>query len=205
MADQLRTTFSEIADAIRTKSGTTEPISARNFASSILNLNAGGSKITVYTLIPPCTAVPVDSETMIENIYFNTSLSEAEVISIIDNAFASVPGWLEEIGPMTQVFMNESETTMIMVGIMNGLYVIQGFANNPKPNELEAILFVGGPNASAVGLELGFTGWNPNFSGSLFINETNAYVATMSANMGKLEQFQQVNEALKELISSTPF
>lgn len=42
MADQLRTTFSEIADAIRTKSGTTEPISARNFASSILSLNVGG-------------------------------------------------------------------------------------------------------------------------------------------------------------------
>ena len=43
MADQLRTTFSEIADAIRTKSGTTEPISARNFANSILNLQSGGA------------------------------------------------------------------------------------------------------------------------------------------------------------------
>lgn len=202
MADQLRTTFSEIADAIRTQSGTTEPISARNFASSILSLNAGGSKITVYTLIPPFTAVPIDSTTMIENIYFNTSLSEAEVISIIDNAFASVPGWLEEMGPMAYVFMNESETTMIMIGIINGSYLIQGIANNLDPDPLEAALFIGGPNASAMGF--GFSGWNPNFNGSLFINETNAYVATMSANMGKLEQFQQVNEALKELISSTP-
>ena len=156
MADQLRTTFSEIADAIRTKSGTTEPISARNFASSILNLSAGGSKITVYTLIPPCTAVPIDSTTMIENIYFNTSLSEAEVISIIDNAFASVPGWLEDMGSMTYVFMNDSQETMIIVGIISGMYLIQGVANNPEPQVSEAILFIGGPDASAIGL--GFTG-----------------------------------------------
>lgn len=205
MADQLRTTFSEIADAIRTKSGSSEPISARNFASSILNLNAGagGSKITVYTLIPPCTAVPIDSTTMIENIYFNMSLSEAEVISIIDNAFASIPGWLENMGPMAYVFMNESNKTMVIVGIHSGMYIIQGFANNPEPEASDAALFIGGPNASAMGL--GFTGWNPNFNGELPINETNAYIETMSAQMGKLEDFRQMHEALKELISSTPF
>ena len=203
MADQLRTTFSEIADAIRTKSGTTEPISARNFASSILNLNAGGSKITVYTLIPPCTAVPIDSETMIENIYFNTNLSEAEVISIIDNAFASVSGWVDNMGPMTYVFMNGTFTTTVIVGINEGVYIIQGFANNPEPNELEALLFVGGPNASAIGL--GFTGWNPSFNGSLAINETNTLVETQFSSMGMLDDAKQLHEALKELISSTPF
>ena len=203
MADQLRTTFSEIADAIRTKSGTTEPISARNFASSILNLSAGGSKITVYTLIPPCTAVPIDSTTMIENIYFNTSLSEAEVISIIDNAFASVLGWLEEMGPFTYVFMNETNDKMIMVMVNEGMYGVQAFSGAEPESPEEAIVFISGPGASELGVS--FTGWNPNFNGELPINETNAFVEMMSTRMGKLEQFKQINEALKELISSTPF
>lgn len=203
MADQLRTTFSEIADAIRTKSGTTEPISARNFASSILSLNAGGSKITVYTLIPPCTAVPIDSTTMIENIYFNTSLSEAEVGSLMDNAFASVPGWLEEMGPSTCVFMNENNDKAVMLEGGEGNYIIQALSGAKPEGPEDAIVFISGPLASEMGVS--FTGWNPNFSGELPINETNAFVEMMSAQMGKLEQFKQMNEALKELISSTPF
>lgn len=161
------------------------------------------SGVTIYTLIPPCTAVPIDSTTMIENIYFNTSLSEAEVISIMDNAFASVPGWVENMGSMTYVFMNESNETMVLVGINSGMYIIQGFANNPEPQELEAILFIGGPNASAIGL--GFTGWNPSFNGSLAINDTNAVIEMHFSEMNMLDDAKQLNEALKELISSTPF
>lgn len=163
--------------------------------------SSGG--VTIYTLIPPCTAVPIDSTTMIENIYFNTNLSETEVNSIIGNAFASIPGWLENMGSMTYVFMNESNETMVLVGINNGLYIVQGVANNPDPDPSEVILFIGGANASAAGL--GFTGWNPNFNGELSINETNAYAEMMFSNMNILNDAKQLNEALKELISSTPF
>jgi hypothetical protein len=161
------------------------------------------SGVTIYTLIPPCTAVPIDSTTMIENIYFNTSLSEAEVVSIIDNAFASIPGWLDNMGSMTYVFMNESNETMIIVGINSGMYIIQGVANNPDPQPEEAILFIGGPNANATGL--GFTGWNPSFNGSLAINETNTVIEMHFSEMNMLNDAKQMNEALKELISSTPF
>lgn len=190
MSTELRNTFQEIANAIRTKSGTTEPISARNFASSILSLNAGagagGSKITVYTLIPECTAVPIDSTTIIENIYFNTSLSEEEVISLIDNAFASVPDWPEELGPMTYVFMSETtdKWMMVMVMVQEGMYFIQAFNKEPTTEEEEeaAVVFIGGPNASEMGAP--FTGWNPNFSGELALNETNAYVEMIVSEQG---------------------
>lgn len=161
------------------------------------------SGVTIYTLIPPCTAVPIDSTTMIENIYFNTSLSEAEVISIIENSFASVPGWLDEMGPFTYVFMNETNDKVVMLQSNAAMSVIQAFSGAEPESPEEAIVFISGPGTSELGLS--FTGWNPNFNGALPINETNAYVEMMSTQMGKLEQFKQINEALKELISSTPF
>lgn len=163
------------------------------------------SGVTIYTLIPPCTAVPIDSTTMIENIYFNTSLSEAEVISIIDNAFASVPGWAENMGLMTYVFMNQTNDKAIMLQGAEGNYIIQAFTKEPASEEegLAAIAFISGPIADSVGVS--FTGWNPSFSGELPINETNAFCEMQFSNMNILNDAKQLNEALKELISSTPF
>jgi hypothetical protein len=140
---------------------------------------------------------------MIENIYFNTNLSEAEVISMIDNAFASVPGWLDEMGPFTYMFMNETNDKMIMVMANEGIYGIQAFSGTEPEGPEDAIVFISGPGASEAGVS--FTGWNPNFNGELPINETNSFVEMMASQRGKLDQFKQLNEALKELISSTPF
>ena len=49
----LNSYLTNIADAIREKKGTTEPINASNFASEILSIQGGGSLNVAYSLTPP--------------------------------------------------------------------------------------------------------------------------------------------------------
>ena len=49
----LESYLTTIADAIREKKGTTEPINASNFASEILSIQGGGSLNVAYSLTPP--------------------------------------------------------------------------------------------------------------------------------------------------------
>lgn len=49
----LKSYLKTIADAIRQKKGTTEPIKAKNFASEILSIQGGGSLNVAYSLTPP--------------------------------------------------------------------------------------------------------------------------------------------------------
>ena len=49
----LESYLTTIADAIREKKGTTEPIKAKNFASEILSIQGGGSLNVAYSLTPP--------------------------------------------------------------------------------------------------------------------------------------------------------
>lgn len=49
----LQSYLTTIADAIRVKKGTTEPINASNFASEILSIQGGGSLNVAYSLTPP--------------------------------------------------------------------------------------------------------------------------------------------------------
>ena len=49
----LKSYLTTIADAIREKKGTTEPINASNFASEILSIQGGGSLNVAYSLTPP--------------------------------------------------------------------------------------------------------------------------------------------------------
>ena len=49
----LKSYLTTIADAIREKKGTTEPINASNFASEILSIQGGGSLNLAYGLTPP--------------------------------------------------------------------------------------------------------------------------------------------------------
>lgn len=49
----LKSYLTTIADAIRQKKGTTEPINASNFASEILSIQGGGSLNVAYSLTPP--------------------------------------------------------------------------------------------------------------------------------------------------------
>lgn len=50
---KLKTYLTTIANAIREKKGTTEPINASNFASEILSIQGGGSLNVAYSLTPP--------------------------------------------------------------------------------------------------------------------------------------------------------
>ena len=49
----LESYLTTIADAIREKKGTAEPINASNFASEILSIQGGGSLNVAYSLTPP--------------------------------------------------------------------------------------------------------------------------------------------------------
>ena len=98
--------------------------------------------------------------------------------------------------------MYEDSYKIVMLQASQGNYVIQACDKEPTSEE-ETVVFISGPLASQVGLS--FTGWNPNFNGTLAINHTNKEVEEIAMGNEMLDQFQQMNEALKELISSTPF
>ena len=81
LTDYLKT----IADAIRSKKGTTDKINASNFASEIESISGSGGAGAVIKKTGvsfPTTPVPISG--LVEKIYINTSLSTEEVVAICE-------------------------------------------------------------------------------------------------------------------------
>lgn len=82
MADDLRTFCSGIADAIRTKKGTSDKINAQKFAEEILSIEGGGSGDGA--LIEGVNKIAVPNTGTVEKVYFDTNLSDAEVEALLN-------------------------------------------------------------------------------------------------------------------------
>lgn len=87
----LNSYLTTIADAIRQKKGTTEPINASNFASEILSIQAGGSLNVAYSLTPPTDTSKIwlkcaePSGVEVQNYIGNVSVGEVVNYGGIDN------------------------------------------------------------------------------------------------------------------------
>ena len=97
--------FQEIADAIRSKKGTTEPINAQNFATEIESIEVGENP-EIWT----GTTLISREDVLVENVYANTQLTVAEVTKMLSQLT-----YYDD--PLTQ-----APTYWIFVGVTNRPY-----------------------------------------------------------------------------------
>lgn len=87
----LKSYLTTIADAIREKKGTTEPINAKNFVSEILSIQGGGSLNVAYSLTPPTDTSKIwlqcaePSGVEVQNYLGEVSVSNVANYGEIDN------------------------------------------------------------------------------------------------------------------------
>lgn len=168
MATQLRPFLTDIANAIRTKKGTTAPINAQNFASEIESISGGGSGGASLNMgWEQSTPIPADDTTIIQNIYFNTKLTQTDL--------SNIQGFITFCATSNYVIIGEFD---------NGACAI--YSLDPNTFEPSTFYYMYKDGATEI-TEVGFSGWNPDFDGVVEVNETNL---TMYVEQGLLNQEQ---------------
>lgn len=190
MPSELKPFLTEIANAIRTKKGTTDKINAQNFASEIASISGGGSGGATLDTGWTGTAVPVDTNTTIQNIYFNTQASNEEVAICFNNYFEGN----EDEEKLGFILFGQNTGVGIIIGSMGAELnlIVVGQDDNEIP------IYVNDLTGQGQDVEnFGFSGWNPDFNGMLVINDTpTPYISGI-----ELEK----NELVEPIISITPF
>ena len=173
-----------IADAIRSKKGTTEPINAQNFASEIASISGGGGGSVTVTIPGEWQGTAVPNSGYVDKVYVNNSLSMEEVNKLLSQIdYSSTDG---------------SYYNAVTDGNNSYLYTHSGsnsilYYSSETGNEttLYASYEYDDGNGS-------FIGWNPNASMQLEIGkELTNYVWGYAAG--------HQNDILSSLFSITPF
>lgn len=175
---ELNSFLTSIADAIRSKKGTTDKINASNFASEIASISGGGGAVIKTIGGWQGTAVP--NSGTISKIYFNTNLSIEETANILNSVdYISTDGY--------SVCINSDFSKNIFI-IAGAKYPIVFNAATYEP------YFVGDEETAA---EIGITnlGWQIN---ELEFNDT---------PLNEMEGIPigTNNNLLSSAISTTPF
>ena len=187
---ELNSFLKGIADAIRSKKGTTEKINASNFASEIESISGSGG--AVIKTIGGWQGTVVPNTGTVENVYVNTNLSVDEVNTLLDNITFVMEGEYiiaSETGSMIGV-MNAS---IITSGAFSG-YLIFGMNEN-------GIIPIFNSSIEDFALEMfgiPFTGWYSDFNGIFEFNAT-AMTEIEGLPLGSS------NAILSSLFSTTPF
>lgn len=142
--------FTNIANAIRSKKGTTAKLVPTNFASEIESIESGGATVKT-TAGWQGTTVP--NSGYVENVYFNTNLSADEVVEILNSTESSeIPLIRTSDDTIFIVAMYIDDIPLIMDFITEECY----FHNATDPELI-----------AQIGFE---AGWNPNISMPIVIN-----------------------------------
>ena len=184
--------LTNIANAIRTKKGTTAQINAQDFASEIESIE-GGESSGGATLKGGWTgtAVPVDATTTIENIYLNKQLSNEEIVNLIETNISLSPIYSAE-EPKGFICVTATGGVALTIIAMNGIGAIVDY-------NIPYFYFAYDTTGAGHDIdEVGFSGWNPDFDGVIMINETQSSMVSQYLSA-------RLNEAIKSLISTTPF
>ena len=105
--------LTNIANAIRSKKGTTEPINAQDFATEIESIEVGGGSNEIWT----GTTLVSKEDVFIENIYANTQLTIPEVVDMLSKLdYLDV----DDVNQTYIAFVGENQATQI--GITRTLY-----------------------------------------------------------------------------------
>ena len=173
-----------IADAIREKKKTTELINAQNFRSEILSIKGGlievtelpevGEEDTVYKLLGSKPTI-VPNNGYVEKVYFNTSLSVEEVVSILENA---------RVNGGTNAIINYDGKDLTFVKV-----VIDSIPTWYIGNFSTLDVYF---SSNTTGGYADFVGWKSDFNGVLEINS-------------EVTQGDVDNSKIIDLVSITPF
>ena len=200
MATQLRPFLTNIANAIRSKKGTTAPINAQNFASEIESISGGAGGAFIKTTSG--TPIPVfksDLEQTIEKVYFNTDIEPQKVVDMIKNIINTYFAGDDATGSASYVFRSNVEPynclyistdgdSATIACDINGEEIICFFYGAVEGMTLE--------ETKQVFLEYyGFFGWNSAVANGL---EFNTIISSGYGNEG-------ANYSLSSIISITPF
>lgn len=127
---------------------------------------------------------PVPTSGMVENVYFNTSLSNEEVVNIIENANLTY-----DIDGYYDVFEHDENNALFIFNGGEGFYTILSMVEgNPS------FIFSTQENQD-IGVD--FVGWNAELQNFILFNLTN----NLNGESGEGDK----NQELSSLISTTPF
>ena len=188
-----------IADAIRSKKGTTDKINASNFASEIESISGGGGAGAVIKTEGDWVGTTVPNSGYVENVYINTSLSVDEVNALLDSIVFTLDGAYEYI-----IAVEDFSTILTILNasaMTNGEYpgYMIAAVKHDATTEAENIIPIFNSSIPELTGEFGvapFEGWYSEFNGIFEFNNT----ASNPEGMVGIN-----NEALSTLFSSTPF
>lgn len=106
--------------------------------------------------------LPLPNTGTVDAIYFDTSLSIAKTVSLLEPVLAKLDA--EEEGYIVALYFDEVNETLglVMCAQTDGMYMI-AMKENMFDEELEPTFLFTNTDATGVG----FVGWNPSFSGSI--------------------------------------
>ena len=190
LTDYLKT----IADAIRSKKGTTEPINAQNFASEIASISGGGGGAYIAT-IGGYTGTAVPESGLVDKVYINTALT--------------IEQFKELAQKLNFVFLDEvyvsacvsDDTMQRAVAIMKYPKEVLGVEEDVYLVAVMGFDYEGQFCFQTQDLlGTGWVGWDPAFTGVVNVNMEN-----LIALIGQYIGYTPENENLKGLFSTTPF
>lgn len=190
---ELNSFLTGIADAIRSKKGTTDKINAQNFASEIESISGGGGGAVIKTE-GGWKGTTVPESGLVDKVYFNTNLSVEEVVEIAETLnFASIEG-VNISACFTDATMDQAIVIMKHnaeeIGLPEDAYLVM-FAMAGSGGYLFQSQNV---------LETDWIGWNPEFTGVLDVNMENM-LSLVASYIG----YTPENENLSGIFSITPF
>lgn len=151
------------------------------------------------------TPIPTDPSVVVENIYFNTSMTPEDVCSVMDTVLPEYSSG--KLAGVVYLFADEDLSTTISLQRMEGpddngtTMVIYSIVGQNAGDEI--FLFAYSLNEAGLVMieeEVGFIGWNSDFDGTLAVNKTNAVFGSLSENnLGNAG----ANEAAQSIISIT--
>ena len=151
------------------------------------------------------TPIPTDPSVVVENIYFNTSMTPEDVCGVMDTVLPEYSGGMQ--AGVVYLFADEDLSTAIRLHRMegpddNGTTMVI-YAILVQNTDDEIFLFAYSLNAAGLAMienEVGFIGWNPDFNGTLTVNKTNSIFGSLSEyNLGNAS----ANEAAQTILSIT--
>lgn len=123
-------------------------------------------------------AVPVDGVTNVDKVYFNTSLTNEQVVEILKS--------ITYVGGLYTAFLTKDKKTALVVFSSSGSYGIE-VVNSEMQNE---VVF-------ALGTSFGFTGWNPNITNPFTLNAIS--ITETTDDLGTYAIGDQ-NDLIKDLV-----
>lgn len=192
----LNSFLTSIADAIRSKKGTTDKINASNFASEIAGISGGGG--AVVKTIGGWHGTTVPNSGYVENVYVNTSLSIAEVTALLDNIDISTETY------QAYIITNEEATKVIGIMDPSGFGDYEGyiiFGQNADGSPVP-ILNTSSEEVVTELFGITFTGWYADFTGVYEFKDNTIKEFTID---GTTLLFGDQNNKLSTLFSTTPF